>query len=78
MNFEEGYIYRLDRLASTDQTRRMLDALKVILKNPAARHCADFGSQIMSPYLGVVLIVCFFLRCVSDKCEATAIFEVHE
>ncbi|CAK9103175.1 Regulator of nonsense transcripts 1 homolog [Durusdinium trenchii] len=35
VNFAEGYIYRLDRLASTDQTRRMLDALKVILKNPA-------------------------------------------
>ncbi|CAK9024395.1 unnamed protein product [Durusdinium trenchii] len=34
VNFAEGYIYRLDRLASTDQTRRMLDALKVILKNP--------------------------------------------
>jgi len=35
VNFEEGLIYRLDRLASTDQTRRMLEALKVILKNPA-------------------------------------------
>ena len=80
VNFEEGYIYRLDRLASTDQTRRMLDALKVILKNPVARHSADFGSQIMSPRLGVVLIfgwhffVVFlinvepklFLRCMND------------
>lgn len=35
VQFGENMTYRLDRLASTDQTRRMLEALKVILKNPA-------------------------------------------
>jgi len=33
--FRENMFYRLDRLASRDQTRRMLDALKVILKAPS-------------------------------------------
>jgi len=34
MPFVEGMSYRLDRLASRDQTRRMLEALRVILKDP--------------------------------------------
>jgi DNA polymerase III delta prime subunit len=32
--FRENMFYRLDRLASRDQTRRMLDSLKVILRKP--------------------------------------------
>jgi len=32
--FRPGMFYRLDRLASRDQTRRMLEALKVVLKQP--------------------------------------------
>eukprot|EP00931_Biecheleriopsis_adriatica_P016607 TRINITY_DN1218_c0_g1_i1.p1 TRINITY_DN1218_c0_g1~~TRINITY_DN1218_c0_g1_i1.p1 ORF type:complete len:1123 (+),score=295.67 TRINITY_DN1218_c0_g1_i1:41-3370(+) len=42
---QPNMIYRLDRLASTDQTRRMLEALKVVLRKPGS----DVQANSMMP-----------------------------
>lgn len=47
--FEEGMSYRMDRLASRDQTRRMLEALKVVLKESDEKGGRTDGMSSLQP-----------------------------
>mmetsp|Transcript_67664 Transcript_67664/g.151984 ORF Transcript_67664/g.151984 Transcript_67664/m.151984 type:complete len:976 (-) Transcript_67664:277-3204(-) len=47
--FKPGMAYRLDRLASRDQTRRMLEALKTVLKKPGGEENHDGQMSSLQP-----------------------------